>query len=121
MSKVLKSREEEAYMYFRDFLDDCKGNEHRETIYLFIIYFVYLEGDVECTLEDVLVFFTGSCCIPQLGFEQQAHLQFLHDSNLPTSSTCDLTLRLPACHRQYCSFKESMIMGIKNHNGFGNV
>ena len=43
-----------------------------------------------CTLEDILVFFTGTSSVPPLGFDRRPSVVFLHDPTaiLPTASTC---------------------------------
>ena len=52
------------------------------------------------TIADVLVFFTGFNSVPQTGFSDQPTVTFLHENyhRFCTSSTCDLTLRLPTAH-----------------------
>jgi glutaredoxin-related protein len=65
--------------------------------------FNLLDGDVQCSLEDVMAFFTGANRAPPLGFENQATLTFNHQKGkqstiLATVSTCDLQLRLPTIH-----------------------
>ena len=86
-------------------------------------YCVYIDEDIACTLEDVLVFFSGASCVPPLGFDSNPTLVFLHSktATLPTASTCDLQLRLPATYNEYHKFKEAMVLGLKGHNGFGGV
>ena len=61
--------------------------------------------------------------MPPLGFVLKPMLVFLHtgSATLPTASTCEMQLRLPATYRQYEGFKEAMILGLKGNNGFGGV
>ena len=76
----------------------------------------------QCSLEDVLVFFSGSDRVPPLGFTSCPCLVFLHnDEILPTASTCALELRLPTAHDDYDKFKDAMILGFIGHDGFGGV
>ena len=86
-------------------------------------YCVYIDEDIGCTLEDVLVLFSGASCMPPLGFDSNPTLVFLHSKTaaLPTASTCDLQLRLPATYNEYHKFKEAMVLGLKGHDGFGGV
>ena len=77
---------------------------------------------MECSLEDLFVFFSGAECIPPLGFERHPTLSFVHDSRLASASTCDIQLRLPTIHGAgYSDFKEAMILSIKGNDGFGGV
>jgi len=76
----------------------------------------------EITLEDVIVFFSGSDKIPPLGFPRSPTLNFSQDNLYPTASTCALVLTLPTQYgRQYDSFKDAMTVGFKFHGGFGNI
>ena len=45
---------------------------------------------MECSLEDLFVFFSGAERIPPLGFERHPTLSFVHDSRLASASTCDI-------------------------------
>ena len=83
-----------------------------------------VDGDLNCTLEDVLIFFTEADRIPVLGFELIPKLSFLDISPqwlLPTASTCSLELRLPTYHIDYSSFKDYMLMGLKGCDEFRGV
>ena len=70
-----------------------------------------------------MIFFSGADKIPPIGFEQQPTLGFLlsKEAILPTSSTCDLTLRIPTVHSDYHHFREYMLLGILGNDGFGGV
>ena len=52
------------------------------------------DGDVNCSLEDILVFISGTSAVPLLGFLETSTLSFTN-GNLATSSTCDIQLHLP--------------------------
>ncbi len=71
----------------------------------------------------MLVFFSGADRVPSLGFQKQPSLVFLHgdSAKLPTASTCDLQLRLPANHKDFEAFKEAILLGVKGNDGFGGV
>jgi len=72
----------------------------------------------------MLVFFTGADRVPPLGFSKRPTVSFNHTntSKFCTASTCDLQLRLPTCHGDdYSSFKDAMIMSLKDNDGFGGV
>ena len=81
------------------------------------------ESGIDCTLEDLLVFFSGADCIPPLGFGVNPILVFVNitSATLPTASTCDVQLRLPATHKDYHKFKYAMVLGLKGNDGFGGV
>jgi len=69
------------------------------------------------------VFVSGARTIPPGGFGKPDSLEFLHstDAVLPTSSTCDITLRIPTCFSEYDIFKDMMTLGMLGHDGFGGV
>ncbi len=77
----------------------------------------------------MLKFTSGADRLPPLGFEKTPKVEFLpvYDQfgfvrKFATASTCDITLRLPTCHGEsYNLFKESMIMSLKDNDGFGGL
>ena len=84
----------------------------------------YAEGNIDCGVDDVLVFFSGADRVPPLGFSTKPKVSFLYSQSLKlcTSSTCDIRLRLPTSHKEdYQSFKDAMILSFKNNDGFGGV
>lgn len=97
--------------------------------YVYAMWLVWVftfpvDGDFNCTLEDILIFFTGAERVPVLGFELVPKLSFLESSPLrllPTASTCSLELRLPTYDHNYITFKEYMSVGLKGCEGFGGV
>ena len=94
-----REREEQAYIYFGDYLDALEGMYmyvhilHDMTLY--IISFTLIAQQIDsCTLGEVLIFFFGADYPPPLGFLTKAHLKFLEcekGRGLPTASTCSLT------------------------------
>lgn len=71
------------------------------------------------SLEEVLVFVTGSDKIPALGFSPAPSVEFLHDDHkFPIANTCENIIRLPL-KSKYEYFKKDMDFGIKNSHGFG--
>lgn len=78
--------------------------------------------NIRVTLEDVLMFSTGTNRIPPLGFDMGPTLTFLHADKehrkFPEANTCGLILRLPI-HSSYESFNEYMISGIAQSPHFG--
>lgn len=102
----LRRAEEQAWVNFADFLDECE------------------EGTTDCSVEDVLIFFTGAAKIPPLGFEKVPSITFQHcpTAKFATSSTCDPELRLPTRHGDdVVAFREAMIMSLMDNDGFGGV
>ena len=89
----------------------------------YVLLIFPIDKVVDCSLEDVMTFFSGAESIPPCGFEGLApSLVFLHGNQpLPTASTCDLEFRLPTRHENFEKFKDAMILGIKGHDGFGEV
>ena len=82
------------------------------------------EGTTDCSVEDVLIFFTGAAKIPPLGFEKVPSITFQHcpTAKFATSSTCDPELRLPTRHGDdVVAFREAMIMSLMDNDGFGGV
>lgn len=62
-------KQEKAYIFFVDFLDECEGiiNGNLGFIIIYIIVFMFnlciiilIEGHVDVKLSDVLIFFTGA-------------------------------------------------------------
>ena len=88
-----------------------------------IIAVMVVAGELECTLDDILIFSSGSSKMPPVGFIEEPTLSFLYaeSSTLPTASTCDITLRPPTSHKEYAPFKQYMLLGIKGNDGFGGV
>ena len=117
-----RSEEEQAYVFFRDFLDDCEGRVLKAVYgYMLNIQLSYcIAGDVSCTLEDVLIFCTGANAVPVGGFHKKIDLKFLRDDNiLPVSSTCFLYLKLPTCHHTNEAFNSTMTLGFRGSAFFG--
>lgn len=117
---IRRSSEEQAYIFFADFLDEGEGKTEPILLLALTLILLYIEASGSlCTLEDVCVFFSGAMSIPPAGWPKKPTLQFSHQSQFPTSSTCSLILRLSAMHTSYDSFKEAMVLGIKGNDGFG--
>lgn len=125
-----RQAEEQAWVHFVDFLDECEGIQCVFTSVGKPIHFMYLiyhaDGNSGCDVKDILVFFTGADRIPPLGFSKVPKVTFLHSNvttlKFCTASTCDLQLRLPTCHGEdYEAFKDAMIMSLKGNDGFGGV
>ena len=72
------------------------------------------------TLEDILIFFTGSDCEPPLGFHPKPTLRFL-DQDLATAGTCEMGFCLPIKHDQYDIFKRKLVLSLFGHDGFGKT
>lgn len=76
----------------------------------------------EISLEDIMIFYSGTDKMPPLGFLHKLTLEFNNDNIYPTASTCTLTLVLPTkYYMDYDSFKNSMYVGLKYHGGFGTI
>ena len=71
----------------------------------------------------ILAFVTGTWQIPPMGFPNRPNITFISDESktLPTSSTCDLTLRLPLVLIDYDHFKTQVTKGFLNTVGFGQA
>ncbi|XP_046863143.1 uncharacterized protein LOC124456876 [Xenia sp. Carnegie-2017] len=54
----IRFSQEEAVVYFRDYLQDC------------------MDGDAEASLTQVFIFATGAYCPPPLGFDNESSLEF---------------------------------------------
>lgn len=97
------------------------------TIYCFELFLQDLEeGEIsELTLEDLLVFITGSDHIPPLGFEQAITIYFYNfDGSVkrrPWASTCSLTLNLPRGIEDPEEFTSFMKQSLLDCHGFGQV
>ena len=127
---IKRPLEEQTWIHFCDFLDECEGIKlHRMStnvnkINVTFCHFTAKDGKTNCAVKDILIFCSGAERLPPLGFGREPKIAFLssEDGKLATASTCDLTLRLPTVHcEDYDSFKEWMILSIKGHDGFGGV
>ena len=79
-------------------------------------------GDSTCSLEEILMFCTGSDSVPPVGFCKKIDVVFLgSQAILPTASTCSLELRIPTCHNDSSSFSEMMSLGLKCGMEFGCI
>ena len=73
------------------------------------------------TLEDILLFCTGTTKVPPDGFHTKPTICFCDDM-LATASTCDLILRIPtAFYNNSEKFEEMFVWSLKGHIGFGSV
>ena len=88
-----------------------------------LLLIFYTEGKSGCTLDEVLVFFTGTDRVPPLGFSKPLTVSFLVDEKemFATASTCDLQLRLPTRYSDYNAFADAMVLSLKGNDGFGGV
>ena len=84
---------------------------------------LYIEGDLECDLADLLVFVSGSSRVPPTGFHRTPVIEFQHDHSaiLPTASTCEISIHIPTCITDYQLFKDNMVLALKGNDGFGIV
>ena len=113
-----RNREEQVYMYFVRLLTECEGNICvLHCMFSFHCSAIESSDPDHLTLADILIFFSGVDSIPPLGFSCSPTLTF-HNRELPSSSTCALTLTLPI-HSDYVSFKAKVTFGMKHHGGFG--
>ncbi len=76
---------------------------------------VFLDGDTECSLSELLVFFSGTNRVPPTGFVEQPALIFVHQgaAKFPTASTCDRHLRLLPATRIILILKTPCCWGLK--------
>ena len=89
-------------------------------MYTMLLIFLITEGQSCCSLEEVLVFFSGADHPPPLGFPHTPQLNFLPKEALfPTASTCSLILRLPTRYHTYDMFRDAFTRGLKENDGFG--
>ena len=83
--------------------------------------FAEAEGPRDITLDNILVFFSGTDKVPPLGFTPDPALAFNSDAWYPTASTCSLTLFLPTRYNDYQTFKSRLTVAFKDHGGFGII
>lgn len=90
--------------------------------------FILFLGIPECDflVKDVLKFITGRNQIPPLGFFKKISVVFIHDcwqncKCRPTTSTCDLQLRIPIHINSYNAMVESGLSMLSECQGFGNI
>ena len=104
-----------------------RRDQENSTIYCFELFLKDLEeGEVNMlTLEDLLVFITGSDSVPPLGFDRLITVEFFDfDGNVrrrPWSSTCALTLHLPRGVEKPQEFNALMEESLLGCHGFGKI
>ena len=81
-------------------------------------------GEINVSLESILVFITGADHIPPLGFEGTPEIRFTgspyqKEMRLPSASTCGPTLYLPLCLSDPDIFAEKMDIAIIGAQSFG--
>uniref|UniRef100_A0A8C4XDM9 HECT domain-containing protein n=2 Tax=Erpetoichthys calabaricus TaxID=27687 RepID=A0A8C4XDM9_ERPCA len=92
-----------------------------EQLFKFLTFFLFSVCVDAVTLEEILIFATGSDSVPPLGFFPEPSLEFLHcKSKFPLANTCDCILRIPLTNN-YTNFKNNMNFGIRNSPGFGKA
>ena len=142
----LRPGQEQAYIHFADFLDECFGMFKLQFMFYLTLSHVHpklhslflslschnplppptplptSDGDIPCSIEDILVFCTGASQVPPLGFEKYPTLTYHYEGILATASTCDIQLKLPVAHGgDYVKFKDALILSFKGNDGFGGV
>ena len=119
----LRAKQEMAFMYFLDFVDECEGKMYLCNFSYRYLFFnidrevLTADGNVVLT-KHILIFFTGADRIPPLGFDGTATMRFT-PGVLSTASTCGLVMNLPYCHKTYETFKLYMIESLISNGGFG--
>ena len=103
-------------MHFIELLNECEGNNC--FMFNFEHFVIEITDPDHLTLEEVLILFTACDIVPLLGYYSEPILTF-DNTELPTASTCALTLTLPLNHQTYLSFKDKVTFSMKNHGGFG--
>lgn len=117
----LRKEQEQAFVHFVDFLDECSSEFISLFVYYHLVCYIFIDGDVQCSAEHILIFLSGASSFPPLGFNKKPTLSFIHGI-LATSSTCDIQLRLPLEHgSDYSKFRDAMLLSIHGHDGFGGV
>ena len=117
--------------YEIQYSDSGSNNRLKEdsTTYCFELFLQDLQDgeitDSELTLEDLLIFITGSDHIPPLGFKQPIKIYFYdfygNVKRRPWASTCALTLNLPRGVEDPEEFKSFMKQSLLDCHGFGQV
>ncbi|XP_056458365.1 G2/M phase-specific E3 ubiquitin-protein ligase-like [Gadus chalcogrammus] len=100
--------------------------EEEETIFQYDDWLIKVEeGEVDATLEDLLVFVTGADHPPALGFPRKCEVHFFDQEpgtrRLPYASTCALFLYLPRGVREEEDFADMMSTSLVGSLGFGKV
>ena len=122
----LRAKEENAYVFFLDFADECEGKLIVKPKMLYYNFpntdkeVITPNGEIVVTPAHILAFFTGADKIPPLGFNQKATMVF-HCEVLATASTCAMELRIPYRYTEYTQFRSSMIESLISNGGFGQI
>ncbi|XP_028667124.1 G2/M phase-specific E3 ubiquitin-protein ligase-like [Erpetoichthys calabaricus] len=123
LEKKLTAIEVEQLFKFR--MSEEGSNRYEAELLVVGFWRDYLQDAEFCvdavTLEEILIFATGSDSVPPLGFFPEPSLEFLHcKSKFPLANTCDCILRIPLTNN-YTNFKNNMNFGIRNSPGFGKA
>ena len=85
---------------------------------------VYSTGDL--TINDLIKWMTGTKTVPVLGFPKKFSITFVHGCVAgcrcrPTTSTCDLLLKMPVHIYNFEDMVEMMSSALKDCIGFGLI
>lgn len=119
----LRKKEEQSLMFFRDFLEEIEGDSSLRlctagstVVIVASSFFTSVGTPDRPSLEDVMMFATGSKHIPRM---ENGVLDFGCDSSLPMANTCGMMLTLPTCHTTYEDFAKASRIAFSNPTGFG--
>eukprot|EP00794_Sanderia_malayensis_P013170 gene13169-14520_t len=118
-----------------EFLDEIvalfssKQVEKEKELYvykLFCDFILTLDNDGNLTTKDLVKWWTGSGTVPVLGFPKKFSVAFVHGcaSNCrcrPTTSTCDILLKMPVHISGFEEMEEIMNSAVKDCCGFGLI
>ena len=85
---------------------------------------VYSAGDL--TINDLVKWMTGTKTVPVLGFPKKFSITFVHGCDAgcrcrPTTSTCDLLLKMPVHISSFDDMVEMMSSALQDCIGFGLI
>ena len=119
--------EEEQIMNLFSFIEKCNGMFQMiarfctDYVCLYMPFYRYTDEGSDITLQDLLLFLTGTDTIPPMGFESKITVLFTDDKCLPSVNTCALKMYLPLTPRDEEEFDEMFRLSIVGSVGFGNA
>lgn len=85
-----------------------------------------ITGIEDVSLMDLVKWMTGSSQIPPLGFPKEFMVEFVHGCLKgcccrPTTSTCDITIKLPVHIDNEIAMEDMIASAVKDSYGFGLI
>ncbi|XP_061168356.1 uncharacterized protein LOC133180090 [Saccostrea echinata] len=103
-----------------------KRSQEEDTVYSWELFLQDVsDGNIQATLEELLSFITGADQVPPTGFPKCIDIIFYASEigvkRLPHASTCSLEFYLPRGVSDPNTFRDMMLMSLKESMGFEKI